>query len=218
LSELFIRLIDEEGKLVYPGAFIPAAERYGLIPEIDRWVLRTALRQLANGRDPLIAHDSRFAINLSGLSLGAEGFLDYVVEELDKTRFSPDRILFEITETAAIANLPVAMRFISVLKGMGCRFVLDDFGQGLSSFGYLKNLPLDFLKIDGGFVREMVADPIQAALVASIHEIGTVMGLRTIAESVENEATLEALRQIGVDYVQGYLFQRPRPLIEGKEQ
>jgi len=217
LSELFIRLIDEEGKLVYPGAFIPAAERYGLIPAIDRWVLRTALRQLANGRDPLIAHDSRFAINLSGLSLGAEGFLDYVVEELDKTRFSPDRILFEITETAAIANLPVAMRFISVLKGMGCRFVLDDFGQGLSSFGYLKNLPLDFLKIDGGFVREMVADPIQAALVASIHEIGAVMGLRTIAESVENEATLEALRQIGVDYVQGYLFQRPRPLTEGKK-
>ena len=128
---------------------------------------------------------SRFAINLSGLSLGAEGFLDFVVDELDKTRIPPDRVFFEITETSAIANLPTAMRFISVLKGMGCRFVLDDFGQGLSSFGYLKNLPLDFLKIDGGFVREMVADPIQAALVASIHEIGEVMGLGTIAESAE---------------------------------
>ena len=217
LSELFIRLIDEDGKLVYPGAFIPAAERYGLIPTIDRWVLSTALRQLADGRNCALAQNSRFAINLSGLSLGAEGFLDFVVEELDKTRISPERVFFEITETAAIANLPMAMRFISVLKGLGCRFVLDDFGQGLSSFGYLKNLPLDFLKIDGGFVREMVADPIQAALVASIHDIGEVMGLRTIAESVEDEATLEALQQIGVDYVQGYLFQRPRPLTEGKE-
>ncbi len=212
LSELFIRLIDEEGKLVYPGSFIPAAERYGLIPTIDRWVLRTALHLLADGGKTVIADNSRFAINLSGLSLGAEGFLDFVVDELDKTRIPPDRVFFEITETSAIANLPTAMRFISVLKGMGCRFVLDDFGQGLSSFGYLKNLPLDFLKIDGGFVREMVADPIQAALVASIHEIGEVMGLGTIAESVEDEATLEALRQIGVDYVQGYLFQRPRPL------
>ena len=211
-SELFIRLIDEEGKLVYPGSFIPAAERYGLIPTIDRWVLRTALHLLADGGNTVIADNSRFAINLSGLSLGAEGFLDFVVDELDKTRIPPDRVFFEITETSAIANLPTAMRFISVLKGMGCRFVLDDFGQGLSSFGYLKNLPLDFLKIDGGFVREMVADPIQAALVASIHEIGEVMGLGTIAESVEDEATLEALRQIGVDYVQGYLFQRPRPL------
>ena len=212
LSELFIRLIDEEGKLVYPGSFIPAAERYGLIPTIDRWVLRTALHLLADSGKNVIAGNSRFAINLSGLSLGADGFLDFVVDELDKTRIPPDRVFFEITETSAIANLPTAMRFISVLKGMGCRFVLDDFGQGLSSFGYLKNLPLDFLKIDGGFVREMVADPIQAALVASIHEIGEVMGLRTIAESVENEATLEALRHIGVDYVQGYLFQRPRPL------
>mgnify|MGYP001815726028 CR=1 FL=1 len=214
LSELFIRLIDEEGKLVYPGSFIPAAERYGLIPTIDRWVLSTALRLMAHGGNGVMAAESRFAINLSGLSLGADGFLDFVVDELDKTGIPPERVFFEITETSAIANLPMAMRFISVLKGMGCRFVLDDFGQGLSSFGYLKNLPLDFLKIDGGFVREMVADPIQAALVASIHEIGEVMGLRTIAESVEDEATLEALRQIGVDYVQGYLFQRPRPLSE----
>ena len=212
LSELFIRLIDEEGKLVYPGSFIPAAERYGLIPSIDRWVLRTALGQMAGGRNAVMAENGRIAINLSGLSLGADGFLDFVVEELHKAGVPPDRVFFEITETSAIANLPMAMRFISVLKGMGCRFVLDDFGQGLSSFGYLKNLPLDFLKIDGGFVREMVADPIQAALVASIHEIGEVMGLRTIAESVEDEATLDALRQIGVDYVQGYLFQRPRPL------
>ena len=216
LSELFVRLIDEEGKLVYPGSFIPAAERYGLIPSIDRWVLSTALRLLADDSNTDIAENSRFAINLSGLSLGAEGFLDFVVEELNRTEFPPERVFFEVTETSAIANLPMAVRFISVLKGMGCRFVLDDFGQGLSSFGYLKNLPLDFLKIDGGFVREMVADPIQAALVASIHDIGEVMGLRTIAESVEDEATLEALRQIGVDYAQGYFFQRPRPLIKGK--
>ena len=174
------------------------------------------MRLLADDSNTDIAENSRFAINLSGLSLGAEGFLDFVVEELNRTEFPPERVFFEVTETSAIANLPMAVRFISVLKGMGCRFVLDDFGQGLSSFGYLKNLPLDFLKIDGGFVREMVADPIQAALVASIHDIGEVMGLRTIAESVEDEATLEALRQIGVDYAQGYFFQRPRPLIKGK--
>ena len=217
LSELFVRLIDEKGKLVYPRSFIPAAERYGLIPSIDRWVLSTALRQLRTGGNTVLAENSRFAINLSGLSLGAEGFLDFVVEELGKTRVQPGRVFFEITETSAIANLPMAMRFISVLKGMGCRFVLDDFGQGLSSFSYLKNLPLDYLKIDGGFVREMVADPIHAALVESIHDIGEVMGLRTIAESVEDEATLEALLQIGVDYVQGYLLQRPRPLTKVKE-
>jgi len=125
---------------------------------------------------------------------------------------APGRILFEITETAAIGNLPNALRFISVLKEMGCRFVLDDFGRGLSSFGYLQNLPVDYLKIDGEFVRRMLTDPIQAALVALIHEIGDVMGLRTIAESVEDEETLEALTRIGIDYAQGFFIARPEPL------
>lgn len=210
-SELFIRLIDEDGEVITPGSFVPAAERYGLIDSIDRWVVRNALNLLLNYSHPLMSNQARFAINISGKSLGADGFLDYIIDEFDRTGVSPERVLFEITETSAIANLPNAMRFISVLKEIGCLFVLDDFGQGLSSFGYLKNLPLDYLKIDGEFVREMVDDPIQAALVNSIREIGEVMGLRTIAESVEDEATLDALSEIGVDYAQGYYLARPQP-------
>ena len=210
-SELFIRLIDEEGRVIRPGSFVPAAERYGLIDSIDRWVVRSALDLLLNYSHPLMSDKARFAVNISGQSLGADGFLDYIIDEFDRTGVSPERVLFEITETSAIANLQNAMRFISVLKEVGCLFVLDDFGQGLSSFGYLKNLPLDYLKIDGEFVREMVDDPIQAALVNSIREIGEVMGLRTIAESVEDEATLEALSDIGVDYAQGYFLARPEP-------
>ena len=212
LAELFIRLIDDEGNVVSPGTFIPAAERYGLIASLDRWVVKSALRAMSNGAMPLGAADARFAINISGQSLGADGFLDYITHEIDATGIAPNRVLFEITETSAIANLQKAMRFISVLKEMGCLFVLDDFGQGLSSFSYLKSLPLDFIKIDGAFVREMVKDPIQAALVSSIRDIGEVMGLKTIAESVEDAATFEALTQIGVDYVQGYYLDRPQPL------
>ena len=212
LSELFIRLIDTEGNVVSPGTFIPAAERYGLIAAIDRWVVKSALRFMSNGGMPLGTPDARFAINISGQSLGADGFLDYIINEIEGTGIAPNRVLFEITETSAIANLRKAMRFISILKEMGCLFVLDDFGQGLSSFSYLKNLPLDFIKIDGAFVREMVKDPIQAALVSSIRDIGEVMGLQTIAESVEDAATFEALTTIGVDYVQGYFLDRPHPL------
>ena len=209
-SELLIRLIDEEGNVIAPGSFIPAAERYGQIAAIDRWVVKTALAFMANGGSA--ANNSRFAINISGQSLGADGFLDYITNEIDVTGIAPHRVLFEITETSAIANLPKAMRFITVLKELGCFFVLDDFGQGLSSFSYLKSLPLDFIKIDGAFVREMVDDPIQAALVSSIRDIGKVMGLQTIAESVEDKATFDALVDIGVDYVQGYFLDRPKPL------
>lgn len=212
LAELFIRLIDAEGHVILPGTFIPAAERYGLIDSIDRWVVQSALKSMSNGGLPLGTSDARFAINISGQSLGADGFLDFITHEIDSTGIAPNRVLFEITETSAIANLRKAMRFISVLKEMGCLFVLDDFGQGLSSFSYLKSLPLDFIKIDGAFVREMVEDPIQAALVSSIKDIGEVMGLQTIAESVEDVATYQALTQIGVDYVQGYYLDRPQPL------
>jgi EAL domain-containing protein (putative c-di-GMP-specific phosphodiesterase class I) len=190
---------------------VPAAERYGLIDSIDRWVVHSAVNLLLDYSHPLMSDKARFAINISGQRLGADGFLDYIIDEFDRTGISPERVLFEITETSAIANLRKAMRFITVLKEIGCLFVLDDFGQGLSSFGYLKNLPLDYLKIDGEFVREMVDDPIQAALVNSIREIGEVMGLRTIAESVEDEATLDALSKIGVDYAQGYYLARPQP-------
>ncbi len=213
LSELFVRLHDDDEGLVPPEAFIPAAERYGLVSAIDKWVLAATLKVLGERREVGCPPDARFALNVSGQSLGEDGFLERVVEQFERSRVAPERILFEVTETAAIADLPNAVQFISVLKGMGCRFVLDDFGQGLSSFGYLKNLPLDYLKIDGEFVRGMVSDPIQIALVASIHEIGDVMGLRTIAEAVEDEETLEALARMGIDYAQGFQIAEPRPLL-----
>jgi EAL domain-containing protein (putative c-di-GMP-specific phosphodiesterase class I) len=210
LAELFVRLIDDDGDVVAPGAFVAAAERYGLVSTIDEWVLRRALQIIADGEHT--TDETRFAINVSGQSLGVDGFLGQVVNEFETSGVAPGRVLFEITETAAIGNLRNALRFISVLKEMGCRFVLDDFGRGLSSFGYLQNLPVDYLKIDGEFVRRMLTDPIQAALVALIHEIGDVMGLRTIAESVEDEETLEALTRIGIDYAQGFFIARPEPL------
>ncbi len=210
LTELFVRIQGEDGKMIEPGKFIPAAEKFGLISAIDRWVLKTTLAQLAAANGSAV--NQRFAINVSGQSLSEAGFLDFVVRQFELTQVPPKRIHFEITETTAIGDLPNAMRFISVLKEMGCAFVLDDFGKGLSSFSYLKNLAVDYLKIDGEFVRNLTTDPIQAALVGSIHEIGRVMGLRTIAESVEDKETLEALRVIGVDYVQGFYFSKPRLL------
>ncbi|MFL6291990.1 MAG: EAL domain-containing protein [Thermoanaerobaculia bacterium] len=212
LCEIFIRMLDEEGRIASPGAFIPAAERYHLIASIDRWVVHAAFVSLAC-RTLSHGDETCFAINLSGQSIGDEYFLEYVLEEMELTGVEPTRICFEITETAAVGNLTQAMRFIEVLKKFGCRFVLDDFGSGLSSFAYLKNLPVDFLKIDGAFVRDMVGSPVQRALVESIHQIGQVMGLRTIAESVENRATLEALKEIGVHYVQGYGLSLPEPLV-----
>jgi diguanylate cyclase (GGDEF)-like protein/PAS domain S-box-containing protein len=212
LCEIFIRMIEEDGRLATPAAFIPAAERYHLIASIDRWVIHAAFMALACGT---LSHGdtTRFAINLSGQSVGDDAFLDYVLGEIEATGIAPERIFFEITETAAVGNLAKAMHFIRVLKELGFRFVLDDFGSGLSSFAYLKNLQVDFLKIDGGFVRDMIGSSVQRALVESIHQIGQVMGIRTIAESVEDSTTLEALREIGVDYAQGYGLSMPEPLI-----
>ncbi|MFY9821596.1 MAG: EAL domain-containing protein [Thermoanaerobaculia bacterium] len=212
LCEIFIRMVDEEGRIASPGAFIPAAERYHLIASIDRWVVHAAFMALACGT---LSHGdtTRFAINLSGQSVGDDAFLDYVLSEIEATGIEPERIFFEITETAAVGNLGKAMQFIRVLREMGFHFVLDDFGSGLSSFAYLKNLQVDFLKIDGTFVKDMVGNSVQRALVESIHQIGKVMGIRTIAESVEDRTTLEALREIGVDYAQGFGLSMPEPLI-----
>jgi diguanylate cyclase (GGDEF)-like protein/PAS domain S-box-containing protein len=213
LAEIFIRMRAEDGSLTTPDAFIPAAERYHLIPSIDRWVVRSALAALRRrfARD-LDDGTTAFAINLSGQSLGDEKFLEYVVAELNESGVGPERICFEITETAAIAHLARALRFISVLKEMGCRFVLDDFGSGLSSFAYLQNLQVDFLKIAGEFVRELADDEVKRTIVASAHQIAHVLKLRTIAEGVEEEATLAALERIGIDYAQGYLVGYPEPL------
>jgi EAL domain-containing protein (putative c-di-GMP-specific phosphodiesterase class I) len=213
--ELLLRMRDEEGRSVRPGSFLPAAERYDLAGKIDRWVIRTAFEWLTCHRE----HLERLylcEINLSGHSLGDTDFLKLLIRQFDESNIPPEKICFEVTETAAIANLTNATQFMQTLRGLGCRFALDDFGIGLSSFAYLKNLPVDFLKIDGVFVKGIFEDPIDLAVVKSINEIGQAMGKRTIAEFVENESILEKLRlgEIGVDYAQGYGIGRPRPLEE----
>lgn len=209
--ELLLRLEDEAGRLAPPGAFLPAAERYKLAAQLDRWVLTTALDWLTRHPDQL----ERLAfctINLSVQALNEGSFLAFVLEQLDATSIPPDKLCFEVTETAAIANLANATRFINALKGRGCRFALDDFGSGLCSFAYLKNLPVDYLKIDGAFVRSITAEPTSWAIVKAIHEIGRMMGKQTIAEFVEDSQILDKLREIGVDYTQGYFLGRPQPL------
>jgi diguanylate cyclase (GGDEF)-like protein/PAS domain S-box-containing protein len=209
--ELLLRMRDEDGNIVPPEAFLPAAERYNLSVKLDRWVVREAFRLLIQNSDHL-EHLFLCSINLSGVSLADEDFLIFVTTELASTGLPPEKVCFEITETAAIANLHGAMRFIEVLRRVGCRFALDDFGSGLSSFAYLKSLPVDFLKIDGVFVKDIVDDPIDRELVRSINEIGHVMGKRTIAEFVESEEILMALNEIGVDYAQGFELGKPKLL------
>ncbi len=212
--ELLIRMLDEHGQLVPPMAFIPAAERYNLMPAIDRWVLRTAFSTLATMGAAASAHPIEMcSINLSGASLGDERSLDYVRDQFTQFGIAHSAICFEITETAAIANLSKAVHFIQQLKALGCRFSLDDFGSGMSSFAYLKHLPVDFVKIDGSFVKDMLDDPMDRAMVEAINHIGHVMGKSTIAEFVENDDILQVLREIGVDYAQGYGVAKPRPFL-----
>lgn len=207
-GEILLRMVDDQGLLVPPGNFLPAAERYNLMPRIDRWVIEQALHWLVDHPEEAICG----AINLSGQSLSDDRFLDYVLEQLAHTGIAPGRVCFEITETAAISNLTKAIRFIGALRAQGCRFSLDDFGSGLSSFGYLKNLPVDFLKIDGGFIRNMARNPIDLAMVTAINNIGHVMGLATIAEFVESEEVRQLLAAQGVDFGQGFGLARPMPL------
>ncbi|QAU33608.1 EAL domain-containing protein [Janthinobacterium sp. 17J80-10] len=209
--EALLRMIDQDGTVVPPMSFIPAAERYNLMRALDRRVVCMAfeeLPQVGPGTDasPMIS------INLSGESLSDPLLLDFLKKQFVDYGVDPHNICFEVTETAAIANLERANTLIRELKHMGCRFSLDDFGSGMSSFGYLKNLPVDYLKIDGTFVRDMASDRTDAAMVEAINNIGHVMGIKTIAEWVENQETLDALRHIGVDYAQGFLFGRAEPL------
>ncbi|HKB84395.1 MAG TPA: EAL domain-containing protein [Burkholderiales bacterium] len=209
--EILIRMLDERGELVPPMAFIPAAERYNLMPSIDRWVIRNAFAVIARQQAEQGADSGIFSINLSGASIGDERFLDYVREQFGHFAVTPRSICFEITETAAIAKLDKAAYFINQLKSLGCLFSLDDFGAGMSSFAYLKHLPVDFLKIDGGFVKDMADDPIDRAMVEAINSVGHVMGKQTIAEFVDGERVIQLLRDMGVDFAQGYGVAKPRP-------
>lgn len=213
--ELLVRMQGADNVLIPPMAFIPAAERYGMMPSIDRWVIQTAFlafdHRLRRGQ---LKDIHACAINLSATSLNDEGFLDFVREQFVVFNVSPQTICFEVTETAAIANLVQARHFIKELKTLGCRFALDDFGSGMSSFTYLKNLEVDYLKIDGSFVHDMARDPIDRAMVHAINDIGHVMGIKTIAEFVESEDILKHLKEIGVDYAQGYGVAKPVPLEE----
>ncbi len=208
--EILLRMRQEDGALIPPGAFLPAVERYNLSSRLDAWVVGSILRILSEQAD-ICQRTACCAINLSGQTLGNRDFLEYVCNTIREFDVSPDILCFEITETAAISNLSDATHFINHLKELGCRFALDDFGSGLSSFAYLKNLPVDYLKIDGMFVRDVLTDPIDLAMVRSINDIGHVMGKETIAEFVENDEILAKLREIGVDYAQGYGVGRPEP-------
>jgi diguanylate cyclase (GGDEF)-like protein/PAS domain S-box-containing protein len=211
--ELLLRMRDETGRMISPDNFIAAAERYGLTPAIDRWVIENALRWLvseADEREKL----AMCSINLSGQSLGDDKFLPFVIEQFQKSGIDAAKICFEITETAAVASFSQANRFIQALKELGCRFALDDFGTGLSSFGYLKHFPVDFLKIDGSFVREILHDPIDREMVRSINEIGHLTGKKTIAEFAENAEIIQMLTSLGVDYAQGYGIAQPQRVLK----
>jgi len=198
-----------------PDVFIPAAERFNLMPDLDRWVINhvlsevhPAVREQANG------HEITLAINLSGTSLNNRSFLDCVLDQFASSDTPPGDICFEITETAAINNLSNVVHLIKRLKNLGCRFSLDDFGSGLSSFTYLKTLPVDYLKIDGHFITNLATDPVDQAMVRAICEVAETMGIRTVAERVETEDTMKKLAEIGVDYAQGYHIARPMPVSE----
>ena len=205
--ELLIRLRDGDNGLVLPGAFIPAAERYNFMPVLDRWVIRTAFEQCFR-----FPNNNRYAINLSGTSLNSDTLLQFIKREMRRTPIQPHNICFEITETAAIDNLLKAAKLIKELKQYGFKFALDDFGKGLSSYSYLSNLPVDYLKIDGDFVKKLSSDPVNYEIIKSVNHIGHLMGMKTIAECVENEKTLRDLRTIGIDYGQGSSLGEPQPL------
>ena len=207
--EILLRMRDETGGIIAPGLFIEAAERYGITPNIDRWVIRNSFRWLVSEADER-ERLSLCSINLSGQSLGDEKFLPFVIDQFQMSGLDATKICFEITETAAIASYSQANRFINALKELGCKFALDDFGTGLSSFGYLKHFPVDFLKIDGSFVKEILHDPIDREMVRSINEIGHLTGKKTIAEFAENEEIITMLRGMGIDYAQGYGVSEPK--------
>ena len=213
--EVLLRLVDGQGKNFPPMAFIPPAERYGMMPKIDRWVISNVFSRLAADlrRLPSTLNLSLHTINLSGASVNDDEFLDFLKDQLSIYPIPAKFLCFEITETVAISNLNSATRLINNLREMGCRFALDDFGSGMSSLGYLKNLPVDYLKIDGSFITDIVNDPVNCAMVEAVNHMGHAMGLETIAEYVANATILEKVKSLGVDYAQGYEVAEPKPWI-----
>ncbi len=211
--ETLVRYQDDKGNIIPPGAFLPAAERYNMAAAMDQWVIKNLFSWLAE--HPAFLNDlSVCSVNLSGLSLSDDNMLAFIDQQFLERSIPTQKICFEITETAAISHLGNARHFIDSLRGKGCRFSLDDFGSGLSSFAYLKNLPVDYLKIDGLFVKDILHDEVDLAMVESINSIGHVMGKKTIAEFVENDEIMARLSQLGVDYAQGYGIAKPVPLDE----
>lgn len=207
--EILSRMRQDDGSYIMPGSFIPAAERYDVIVDIDKYVVENVFKQVHENKIP---EDVMFSINISGNSICDNSFLKFILDYADELELNTANFCFEITETAAIANFTKALDFIEALHEAGFVFSLDDFGSGVSSFGYLKQLPIDYLKIDGFFVKDIVTDPIDAAMVSAINEIGHRMGIKTIAEFVENEDILQQVRSLGVDYAQGYHINKPELL------
>jgi len=207
--ELLVRMVDDHGRIILPMAFIPAAERYSLMASIDQWVIQRAFATI----NSLGANRGTYAINVSGTSIADERFLEFVRDQFRHYLMPPRTICFEITETAAIANFDKAARFLGEMKSLGCLFSLDDFGAGMSSFGYLKHLPVDFIKIDGSFVKNVAYDQVDRATVQAINDVGHVMGKKTIGEFVDGELGLAALREIGVDFAQGDWISPPAPFV-----
>ncbi|WP_158966302.1 ABC transporter substrate binding protein [Paraglaciecola sp. L3A3] len=205
--EVLIRYKDELGNIISPASFIPAAEKFGVITLIDKWVVT----KVFNCFEQYFSKVNCISINLSGLSLSDESFIEYITLLLAQGNVDPERICFEITETAAISNIDGAISFMLKMKTLGIRFALDDFGSGTSSFGYLKSLPVDYLKIDGSLVKNILTEPVDKAIIASIHDIAQMLGMQTIAEFVENNEIRQALDEIGIDYVQGYGIGKPEP-------
>jgi diguanylate cyclase (GGDEF)-like protein/PAS domain S-box-containing protein len=210
--EVFVRLTSENGQPASPPAeFIRAAERYRLMPDVDRWVVQAVFAALGRGGLKLPPGRS-VAINLAGQTLGDAEFLEFVVECFDHTGASPSDICFEVTESSVVANLDHAQRFIAVLHGMGCEFALDNFGSGLSSFSTLKTLPMDYLKIDGSFIKNLAGDTVNQAMVAAMIELSRSLNFRVVAEQVEDQWALDTVTGMGIDFVQGFIVGRPQPL------
>ena len=211
--EVLLRFRDHTNTIVSPGEFIPAMERYGVISIIDRWVLKTVLNQLQNDTS-----DAVFSINISGVSLSDERFLEHAIHLIHESQILGKHLCFEITETAAISHLKDAQNFIKTMKELGVKFALDDFGSGVASFGYLKTLPVDFLKIDGSLVKDIVRESSNFAIVQFVNELAHMMGMQTIAEFVEDAITLDYLKDLGIDYAQGYHIGKPLPLLVSNDE